>query len=320
MVTPSAKLEPHDSLPQLVALGRDTIRLALSGFQRYRPYLEEMKGLESAFQLDRSPVATEMEKLDRMIEWCSEQLKTNVPGDIYSMTYGSLRWLKAGILLATSDLKQERDAQFSKYSRLPISVVDAVNRKIADAENLAETGLFNGMKPVPLVFDSVVPAPVQVKVAALAQEDRTTPAIVMEMVLLDDELRRRCGDLFAQFASDPTHQDRFDTVLREASAIIESRIRSQAALPETLIGEPLLAKALNAESGELIFSGEEKERRSVHCLFIGFFGYVRNSVTHRLIAYTRERAAQILGLADQLLFLLSIARRRNPPPTVSGGI
>jgi hypothetical protein len=136
----------------------------------------------------------------------------------------------------------------------------------------------------------------------------------MRVELLDEGLRRRCGDLYEQFAADSTHQDRFDTVLRDAAVVIESRIREAAGLPETLFGESLLAKTFATDTGELILSADKSEQKAVHNLFLGFFGFVRNSVNHRLVpTYTKERAAQVLGLADYLLFLISRSRRRNPP-------
>lgn len=178
--------------------------------------------------------------------------------------------------------------------------------------------MFNSMVPHLLTFDSVMPAPIKVQVADSIARDPKGPLVVMRVELLDEGLRHRCGDLYEQFAADPTHQDRFDTVLRDASVVIESRIREATGLAESLIGEPLLARALAADTGELIFSNDKNEQKAVHLLFLGFFGFIRNSVNHRLVpTYTKERAAQVLGMADYLLFLLSQGRRRNPLTSVA---
>jgi hypothetical protein len=277
-----------------------------------------MRGLEFRFHLERAAVAAEMEKVDRLIEWWSgepSKMKTKEwRPHFYNLSYGDLRWLKTGMLLKIKDLKNQRDVQFSKYPFLPVSVVETVNSKIASYENLSESGVFNSMEPIPLAIESTTAAPVKIEVADAMAQDPKGPAIVMRVELLDAELRRRCGDLYVQFAADPTHQDRFDTVLRDASVVLEERIRRVSGFPDTLIGEELLARALAVESGELILSTEKNEQKAVHLLFLGFFGFVRNSVNHRLVPnYTRERAAQVLGLADYLLFLLSQAKRRNPP-------
>jgi Protein of unknown function (Hypoth_ymh) len=319
MHAPASRIPAPDSRTELVNLSDRTIRLACYGLQRYRPFLEDMSGLASLFQLETSPVKYEIEALDRVVHWCKERASVNEDGGhVHSLNYGTLRWLKTGLLLASRDFKRERTVQFSKHPALPVSLVEAINSKIGLCENLAETGIFNGMEPIRLIADLVTPADVRVEVVAPSDRKEAGPASFrMRVELLDPELRRRCGDLYEQFASDAAHQDRFDTVLRESSALIEGRIRARAELPATLIGEALLAKALAPNTGELIFSTVEKEQRSIHALFIGFFGFVRNSVSHGLIAtYTQERAAQILGLADYLLFVLSTASRRTGAGTV----
>jgi hypothetical protein len=75
----------------------------------------------------------------------------------------------------------------------------------------------------------------------------------------------------------------------------------------------LVSQALRHDAGELVVSEEKAEQEAAFLLFRGFFGFVRNTVSHRLVpAYTKERAAQVLGLVDYLLFILSQGRRRNP--------
>jgi hypothetical protein len=319
MTTPAQGLAHPDSQPFNVSLSRGIMELALQGFQKYRPILEELIGIESQFGLQESPVTREIERIDNLISFCKTRLEgmQNPPFAFFTVQYELLRWLKAGMLLRIDQLRAQRDTQFAKYTSLPVSVVQAVNARIAECENLAESGMFNSMVPKLLTFDSVMPAPIKVQVADSIEHDPKGPLVVMRVELLDSELRHRCGDLYEKFASDPTHQDRFDTVLRDATVVIESRIRQDSALPGSLAGEKLLAKALACDTGEMILSSDENERKAVHLLFLGFFGLVRNSVNHRLVPnYTKERAAQVLGLADYLLFLLSRAQRRNPPPPV----
>jgi hypothetical protein len=311
---------PADSQPFNVSLSRGMLELALQGFQKYRPILEQFMGLESLFGLQGSPVTTEIATVDNWISFCTKNLEKmqNPPFAIFPITYGALRWLKAGMLLRIDQLKILRDQEFAKYSSVPVNVAQAINAKIAQDENLSESGIFNSMVPHPLNFDSVMPAPIKVQVADSITVDPKGPLLVMRVELLDAELRHRCGDLYEQFANDPTHQDRFDTVLRDAGVVIESRIRELTGLAENLIGEVLLAKAIAADTGELIFGNDKSEQKAVHNLFLGFFGFIRNNVNHRLVpTYTKERAAQVLGMADYLLFLLSQGRRRNPPTAVA---
>ncbi len=314
MTTPAQGLTYSDSQSLIISLGKTALELALQGFQRYRSILEQLSGLESLFGLEQSPVARELQKIDNLIGFCKKNLERlqNEPFAESTVFYRDLRWLKAGMLLRIDQLKGLRDTEFAQYSTIPVSLVQAINARIAECENLAESGVFNSMVPHLLTFDSAMPAPIKVQVADSIAQDPKGPLIVMRVELLDEELRHRCGDLYEQFAADPTHQDRFDTVLRDAGVVIESRIREATGLAESLIGEVLLARAFAADTGELIFSNDKNEQKAVHLLFLGFFGFIRNSVNHRLVpTYTKERAAQVLGMADYLLFLLSQGRRRN---------
>ncbi len=294
----------------------DELQLALSGLQRYRPFLEQMRGIEVRFRLERSPVTQEIEKLDRMVAYCNKVLAELAKGThgFYSITYGSLRWLKAGMLFEIAALKKERDQCVSQRGVMPRIVLESINSKIASLENLAEQGIFNGLVPIQLVVASAEPVPLRIEVADSMHHDVSSPSCVMRVELMDPELLRRCGDLYEKFADSPEHQDRFDTVLREASTVLEDRIREVSGLAQNLIGLDLVSRALASNTGELIISDEPSEQEGGHALFRGFFGLVRNTVAHNIVpAYTKERAAQVLALADYLLFLLSRARRRHPP-------
>jgi hypothetical protein len=320
MTAPAQGLSYTDSQSLFVSLGKTALMLALQGFQKYRRVLEELSGIESSFGLEQSPVAREIQKIDNYITLCKINLEgmQSDPSADTIVLYGDLRWLKAGMLLRINELRAQREAEFAKYTALPVFVVQAINARIAEYENLAESGLFNSMVPHLLMFDSVMPAAIKVQVADSIAQDSNGSLFIMRVELLDEGLRHRCGDLYEQFAADPTHQDRFDTVLRDAGVVIESRIREATGLAENLIGEVLLAKAFATDSGELIFSSDKSEQKAVHNLFLGFFGFIRNSVNHRLVpTYTKERAAQVLGMADYLLFLLSQGQRRNPSVPVS---
>jgi hypothetical protein len=320
MTAPAQGLTYTDSQSLIVSLSKTTLRLALQGFQKYRRILEQLSGIESSFGLEQSPVAREIQKIDNYISLCKKNIEgmQNDPSADTMVLYRDLRWLKAGMLLRINELRAQRETEFAKYTSLPVFVVQAINARIAEYENLAESGLFNSMVPHLLTFDSVMPAPIKVQVSDSIINDPKGSLFVMRVELLDEGLRHRCGDLYEQFAADPTHQDRFDTVLRDASVVIESRIRETTGLPDSLIGQPLLARALAPDTGELIFSDDKNEQSAFHLLFIGFFGSIRNSVNHRLVpTYTKERAAQVLGMADYLLFLLSQGQRRNPSTPVA---
>jgi hypothetical protein len=164
MATAAQNPNPDDSQFFHVSLSKRVVHLALLGFQRYRPFLEQMRGIENDFGIEQSPSSAEMRKIDRIIKWCQERLTemANSDFEVFGLIYGDLKWIKTGMILRINDLKAKRDTEFSKYSSLPVSVITAVNMKIAEYENLTESGLFNSMVPHLLTFESTMPAPVKV--------------------------------------------------------------------------------------------------------------------------------------------------------------
>jgi len=191
-----------------------------------------MRGIEARFHLENSAVSHEMTTLDHMIQWCKDRFAESQGNWAFPLeiTYGGLRWLKAGILFEVKSLSETRDQIFSKQPVLAVSVIEAINSKISSIENMAESGQFNGMQPIPLAYGAVSVPPTTVKVVdSLGMNPKVQP-LLLHVELMDSELRRRCGDLYEQFTSEPANQDRFDTVLREASTLLEDRIRNISGL------------------------------------------------------------------------------------------
>ena len=278
-----------------------------------------MGDVEAPFRLERSAIFGERETTTRFIGWCHDRLRETRGGAPPIMvTYGTFRWVKAAMLLEVNAMKRKREELIAQRPDLPKSILEAINGRVASLENLTEYGILNGLEPKQLLVGSAHAAGTKVEVAddLRAPEPIRVPATRVE--LLDPELRRRCADLYEQFSGDPADQDRFDTVLREASTVLEERIRRVSGLPAHLHGLDLVSAAFAPDNGELIVSIDRNEQEGAHLLFRGYFGFIRNTVGHHLVAaYTRERAAQVLGYADYLLFLLSQARRRNPPVQVA---
>ena len=132
----------------------------------------------------------------------------------------------------------------------------------------------------------------------------THPAAFDSMSIRDPELRKRCLDLLSQFRKDG-HHDRLDTVVNEATRILEDRLRSLSAAPATCVGIDLVKHAFGPPSPRLIVSNVAPEQEAAHLLFRGVFGFVRNSVHHRLVGTLQpERVLQIVGMVD---YLISIA-------------
>jgi uncharacterized protein (TIGR02391 family) len=125
------------------------------------------------------------------------------------------------------------------------------------------------------------------------------------MLIKDDQLRDRCQDLLVR-------PGKLDTAVRDAAVVLEHRIRTLSGLPQHEVGVELVDKALNRKTGILVVKGLDSERRAVHDLIRGTIGFIKNPLSHQIIAdYDVTRARQVVGLIDVLLQLLQETRRRE---------
>lgn len=66
-------------------------------------------------------------------------------------------------------------------------------------------------------------------------------------------------------------------------------------------------------SGQLIISAIAAEQEGAYALYRGVFGFIRNSVGHRLLGDLQpERVLQIGGMIDYLISVAEAARRKEP--------
>lgn len=124
------------------------------------------------------------------------------------------------------------------------------------------------------------------------------------LIIHDDELRNRCADLLGAPAA-------FDRVIREATTILENRIRNKPS-HETLsrlilnsadqTGENLVNKLLSPENPILVISSDKGKRVAFHKILIGVFSYLRNPYHHQIDPATEwSWAWSTVGFIDQLL-------------------
>jgi hypothetical protein len=124
------------------------------------------------------------------------------------------------------------------------------------------------------------------------------------LTIRDHELADRCLDLL----SAPGNYDR---VVREATTVLEDRIRSKvtckvlaALIPNAAdqTGENLVNRVFAPDKAVLIASSEEHKRIAFHRILLGTVSYLRNPYHHQLEANTEwSWAWSVTGLIDKLL-------------------
>jgi len=152
---------------------------------------------------------------------------------------------------------------------------------------------------------------------------RRAPASVL--MIADEELKRRCVPLLS--GSQP-----FDTALREATTILETRIRTkvpQSVLAERLpdarqhTGEKLVDGLFKPGDPAIMVSDEQMERVAFRKALIGFISYVRHPVYHSISDDVEVSWAwsvvsgqwSVVGTVDRLLTELADATVQQSPPS-----
>jgi hypothetical protein len=278
----------------------------LKGDQHFAPIFDD-EVLES-LTLNR-----ELNRTRRVRKWIEDHIGRAPDGWMHdiNVSHETVRFLKSTSLLYLRQLKERRNVMASKanFSRYALEALDT---RISELEEKATVGVFREATPIRLLADQAAPPECSSAVdgePALMSVSRPRPVVIDSIELLDPELRGRCLDLFAAFRSDG-NTERLDTVLSEASRILENRIRRVAGLPSECIGLDLAARAFAGQTAILRISGIPNEQDAAHLLFRGVFGFIRNHVQHQLVGgLLPERVLQVLGLIDYLLFLVEGSTR-----------
>ena len=124
------------------------------------------------------------------------------------------------------------------------------------------------------------------------------------LIIRDKQLHDRCGDLLRA-------ANNYDRVVREATTVLEDRIRTKVPheiLSQTIpnsadqVGETLVNKLINPDKPILSVSGDKTRRVAFFKILTGVFSYLRNPYHHKLDDQTEwSWAWSVVGLVDQLL-------------------
>jgi len=316
---------PDSHLYHSVGLSSDGLQLFINALRYYADRLEsditamgvdpllagviDEKALRS-FQITREikELRTFADRFAEMVQRAEEwgDAETNI-------SHGLVRRLKAVAQLYLSELEARRDAIASARTLTALGL-EALDTRLTQWREKLEMGVFKGADPLPLVISSPaapshaavtkpVPSP-----SSAAPATAQAPAPVT-IGIVDPELRERCLDLFNVF--DETNQThRFDTVISEATRILEDRVRKRAGLGVDLIGMDLMSAAFGTTPPKLQLSSVDNEQKAAHLLFRGAVGFIRNPVQHQLLSQLhRDRVLQILGYIDYLLYLTATATK-----------
>ena len=131
--------------------------------------------------------------------------------------------------------------------------------------------------------------------------------LAADYILEDAELKSRCRDLLRR-------RRHSDTIFREATVVLEDRIRSLSGITERLNPGALVSRALNPDPtrAHLVVSKEPSEQLGFHNICLGLVLTFRDPAHHSLDdTVTREDALKFLGFVDVLLGMLATATKRS---------
>lgn len=136
---------------------------------------------------------------------------------------------------------------------------------------------------------------------------RAALGAAIDLFIEDGELRDRCRDLLRGAG-------KFDRVFREATTVLENRVRKLSGLSKRQVknSDALVAHSLHPSQALLRVSGHEDEQEGFYNLVKGVFLLFRNPHHHELTdSFSREDAFKLCGLVDSILLSLGKAERNT---------
>ena len=274
----------------------------------------DLNAILGAEDRERFEIYQELERVKRAREWLEAKRSAGKNHHWLHISHGFVRFIKASGFLYLKHLQNRRNRLAAKPS-ISRHALEAVDSKLASLRETVTTGVFQNATPSQLSVDEMlqVDSPGHPP-AAVASADTSTPrpVVLATIEIFDPDLRFRCLDLFNSFES-AGQRDRLDTVITEATRILEDKLRKLSGAPEGTIGLDLVNYAVGGESPRLKVSDLRPEQQAVGQLFRGVFGLMRNAPHHRLLGELQPgRVVQILGVIDHCIFIAQGAIRTEP--------
>lgn len=311
---------PDEHVYTFVVLDTETLRLLSESLVHYQTLLgEDVAAIEADPDLNLIlgdkpaqllPVKQQFARVARVRDFLGSYLAPNAPNDfIPNLSHGTIRFLKSVGVLYLRHLRSRRDAVAQK-PRMSAHVLQAVDERLARLEGVLTAGVFGVATSIELMAAAdAIATPITPEVAQpSSRAPAYRPVVVSTIEILDGNLQERCLDLLEQFRTSG-EIDRLDTVVVEATRILEDRLHRASGAPANITGVELAQYAFASSPPRLLVSPVDAEQQAVHLLFRGVFGFVRNSVHHRLVGQLQaERVLQIVGMIDYLLSLIQGAQ------------
>jgi hypothetical protein len=328
----STEQEPNDyHMYNWLSFNNDTLHFYLEAIKFYEGLLkDDVQAIESdkdlAFLLgEREKKEFEIQKeLIRVqrarvsIEKKMEESGADAWDYDINMSHGSIRFLKSVGLLYLQHLRNRRNILASK-PRISTHALKTVDQKISYFEEKTKMGVFANATLLTLLVSEPEAVFLEESASAEIEAMRPRPILIDSIEILDPELRSRCLDLFQSFKQDGQHE-RLDTVVTEATRILENKLRFISGAPANCVGVDLAIYAFGGKTPKLIVSEVPAEQESAHLLFRGVFGFIRNHVHHHLVEnLLPERVLQIVGMIDYLIYLTENAKRTVSAENQNGG-
>jgi hypothetical protein len=315
----------------LVSIHADTFRFLRISLRYYTSLLaRDVKAIDTDSDLkellaiepgETSLLESELKRIERVTTWWSDieiqQGKDEFSYEIPGLSHRTIRLLKSVGLLYLKHLHLKRDqiAKQPNASKYTLENLDTVLSKYQ--EKMETSGVFGKASRIPLLVDELIAqSHATAKPAVMVDQEsprlpdttRPRPVLLESIQLLDPALRKRCLDLFADFQETKQH-DRFDTVIAEATRILEDRLRVALDV-KTGTGDDLANLAFGGNAPKLRASDVDTEQRAVLLFFKGVFGHIRNPSHHKLLGnLSPERTIQILGMIDYAIHLIETSEK-----------